>query len=540
MAKCIILVRVSSKQQDDSAQKKELIEYAINHGYKDESQRILIENTESATKNDEEHRQGITDMKRYIEKDSSVDCVFCWEVSRLGRRYDVLESVRDFLIGHKINLILLREGVRLLDKDGSVNTSGKLVVDVSMAIAKYEMETKSARLERERKRKTAEGKAPTGRVLYGYKFDENGYVVPDEEIAAPRIREIFEWAREGKSTLWIWDECYKRGYFSYRSRKSGKNYICSILSQPAYCGRDGYRTNTKYKGIVTQKTFDEVKRAKSDRICKPKTTTKFIAYGRSLVRYMTDEGKECAMCVGHSRNSYRTIQGILPVSVNLNMNVIDYIIWRETIMLYTQYLVKQGEKTFRQLQDEQTILEQKIETSQKIVKSLISQKERKGDRYDIGELTLEKYKSDIKSLNVEIKKEEENLNDYEESLTRIHNQLERVGNDRWAKVDYKSIESITDDNERKKIIDTIITSVVVTRYGQTENGDKKYKIQIKQKVNWLYNSFFEYWQRGGVFHLIQHSFNPVGEKIEYVKDISKDIVRRFESDWSVRHKKNTE
>ena len=540
MAKCIILVRVSSKQQDDSAQKKELIEYAINHGYKDESQRILIENTESATKNDEEHRQGITDMKKYIEKDSSIDCVFCWEVSRLGRRYDVLESVRDFLIGHKINLILLREGVRLLDKDGSVNTSGKLVVDVSMAIAKYEMETKSARLERERKRKTAEGKAPTGRVLYGYKFDKNGYVVPDEEIAAPRVREIFEWAREGKSTLWIWDECYKRGYFSYRSRKSGKNYICSILSQPAYCGRDGYRTKTKYKGIVTEKTFDEVERAKRGRICKPKTTTKFVAYGRSLVRFMTEEGKECAMCIGHARNSYRTVQGVLPVSVNLNMNVIDYIIWRETIMLYTQYLVKQGEKTFRQLQDEQTILEQKIETSKKIVKSLISQKERKGDRYDIGELTLEKYKSDIKCLNVEIKKEEENLNDYEESLTRIHNQLERVGNDRWAKVDYKSIESITDDNERKKIIDTIITSVVVTRYGQTENGDIKYKIQIKQKVNWLYNSFFEYWQRGGVFHLIQHSFNPVGEKIEYVKDISKDIVRRFESDWSVRHKKNTE
>ena len=45
-------------------------------------------------------------------------------------------------------------------------------------------------------------------------------------------------------------------------------------------------------------------------------------------------------------------------------------------MLYTQYLVKQGEKTFRQLQDEQTILEQKIETSKKIVKSLISQKEK--------------------------------------------------------------------------------------------------------------------------------------------------------------------
>ena len=77
------------------------------------------------------------------------------------------------VVSVRVNLILLREGVRLLDKDGSVNSSGKLVVDVSMALAKYEMETKSARLERDRRKKTAEGKATTGRVLFGYTFDKD-------------------------------------------------------------------------------------------------------------------------------------------------------------------------------------------------------------------------------------------------------------------------------------------------------------------------------------------------------------------------------
>ena len=537
MAKCIILVRISSKQQDDSAQREELIEYAINQGYKDESQRILIENTESATKNDEEHRQGITDMKRYIEEDSSIDCVFCWEVSRLGRRYDVLESVRDFLIGHKINLILLREGVRLLDKDGSVNTSGKLVVDVSMAIAKYEMETKSARLEREKKKKTAEGKAPTGRVLFGYTFDKDGYVVADEEKTAPIVREIFNHAKDGKSALWIWDEYSRRGYFNNKSRVRGKNYILQILAQPAYCGRKGYKTNTKYKAIVPEALFDEVQNAKKDRINKPKTTSKFVAYGRSIVKYISENGRECAMSIGHSRNSYRTTAGVLPSVISINMNVIDYILWKETVMLYTQYLVKQGERTLRSLTSEREIVQQKMDTAEKKISSIISQKERKGVRYEIGELTREKYQDEIKLCNKTIKKEEANIVDYKQRIERIDKQIAGLGTDRWAKVDYKSIETITDDEERKSIIDTIVSAITVTPYGLTEKGDKKYKIELKQKVNWLYNTFFEYWQRGGVFHLIKHSFNPVGEKIEYTKDISSEIIKRFPTDWSVRHPK---
>ena len=540
MAKCILLVRVSSKQQDFSAQKKELEDFAIMNGYKEEADRIPIENKESAIKLTEEQREGIAEMKKRIEDDSSIDCVFAWEISRIGRRYDVIESVRDFLIEHKVNLKLYHEGVQLLNKDGSVNTGGKLVVDVSMAIARYEMETKIARLNREKERKTEEGKTPTGRILYGYKFDDNGYVVTDEEIAAPRIREIFEWAREGKSTLWIWDECYKRGYFSYRSRIRGKNYICSILSQPAYCGREGYKTKTKYKGIVTEKLYDEVQSAKEGRIHKPKTTSKFVAYGKSLVKYVTEDGRECAMCIGHSRNSYRTNPGVLSPSVNLNMNVIDYIIWKETIMLYTQYLVKQGEETFSQLQDEQSVLEQKIKASINIVKGIKAQKERKGARFEIGEMTEERYMSEIKALNAKIKKEEETRIGYEESLARVQRQIKGLGNDRWAIIDHKSIESITDDDERKSIIDTIITGVIVTNYGLSETGDKKYKIQIKQKVNWLYNRFFEYWQRGGVFHLIQHSISPIGEAVDKTQDISDDIIRRFPSDWSIRKKRKSE
>lgn len=534
--KCILLVRVSSKQQDYTAQKQDLIDYAIKEGYKEEKDRIIIENKESAIKNDEEHRQGIAEMKTEIEKDSSIDCVFCWEISRLGRRYDVLESVRDFLISHKINLKLYREGVQLLDKDGSVNASGKLVVDVSMAIAKYEMDTKIARLQRDRDRKTVDGKTPTGRVLYGYYIDKDGYVQIDEETTAPRIREIFDWARNGKSTLWIWDECQKRGYFPDKKRKTGKGYICAILSQPAYYGGEGKNTKTKYKPIISKQVFDKVQNAKQGRRNKPKSTSKFVAYGKGIVKYVVKES-EFAMCIGHSRNSYRTVPcEALPKSISVNMNVIDFILWRETVHLYTQYLVKKGERTLRQFEEEKKVLEQKIIAAEKRIKSLLSQKERKGDRYDMGELTRDRYIEDIKLLNNYIQKEQDNLNNYKIELLGKEKQIQNIGDDRWAKIDYKSIEGICDDDERKRIIDTIITSITVSPFEQTETGDKKYKIRINQRVNWLYNKYFEYWQRGGVFHLIEHSLYPIGDK-EYIKDISKDIVRRFESDWSIRHPK---
>ena len=55
MAKAILLVRVSTENQSFEQQTKELINVALKDGY-DKSDLIIIENKESAIKNDEEHR----------------------------------------------------------------------------------------------------------------------------------------------------------------------------------------------------------------------------------------------------------------------------------------------------------------------------------------------------------------------------------------------------------------------------------------------------------------------------------------------------
>ena len=93
MAKAILLIRVSSAGQSYEQQTKDLKEFAVKDGY-DENDLIIIETKESARKLSEEERLGLNEMKEAIQKDPSIDCVYCREINRIGRRYDVLTSMK--------------------------------------------------------------------------------------------------------------------------------------------------------------------------------------------------------------------------------------------------------------------------------------------------------------------------------------------------------------------------------------------------------------------------------------------------------------
>ena len=143
MAKAIILVRVSTENQSFEQQTKELISVAIKDGYK-ESDLIIIENKESAIKNDEEHRLGLIQMKEAIKNDPTINCVYCREVSRIGRRYDVLSGIKTYFVQNKIQLIVAGENrVELLDKKGEITFTGNIMFEVACQTATNEMQDKA-------------------------------------------------------------------------------------------------------------------------------------------------------------------------------------------------------------------------------------------------------------------------------------------------------------------------------------------------------------------------------------------------------------
>ena len=74
MKKCILLSRVSTRQQTLEQQTNELLRFAKNRGYSDDNI-ITIEDKESAIKLDEEHRKGLIKMKEYIAADKDINCI---------------------------------------------------------------------------------------------------------------------------------------------------------------------------------------------------------------------------------------------------------------------------------------------------------------------------------------------------------------------------------------------------------------------------------------------------------------------------------
>ena len=68
MANVIILLRVSTVQQDYEQQKNDLVAWSKHLGYEDY---ILIEDKESAVKLKEEERLGLNKLKEIISNDSS-------------------------------------------------------------------------------------------------------------------------------------------------------------------------------------------------------------------------------------------------------------------------------------------------------------------------------------------------------------------------------------------------------------------------------------------------------------------------------------
>ena len=81
MGKAILLVRVSTERQSFDAQEQELFQLAIADGYS-ESDIIPVCEKESGIKLKEEERKGLNTMKQLIESDSSIDCVYSWEIFR--------------------------------------------------------------------------------------------------------------------------------------------------------------------------------------------------------------------------------------------------------------------------------------------------------------------------------------------------------------------------------------------------------------------------------------------------------------------------
>ncbi len=252
----ILLVRVSTTQQDYEAQIVDLTQYAENLGYTDFH---IIETKETAFA-DLSQKVGTNSMFNYIDEHPEYNTVFTTEISRLARRQSILHQIKEHCEHKQIQIYIKDLEFILLDKQGKITQNAEMTFTLFGMFAEAEVKQKIERFTRKRKELMAQGISISGKLLFGYDrlyledIERNTLVKNDKQ--ADMIRNIFSWYLNGlnnqksPSVKAISLHCVKLGYHPYTHSKRNVN---KLLKEQAYTGLK--TTNNKAKnpkfGIVT-------------------------------------------------------------------------------------------------------------------------------------------------------------------------------------------------------------------------------------------------------------------------------------------------
>lgn len=457
--KAILLIRVSTEAQDLVQQRERVVDAAKRDGY---DELILIEDKESAVKLSEEERNGLNRLKETIEHDSSVKAVYAYEISRISRRPDVVFSIRNFLIEHKIQLIILNPYFKMLKDDGTLSETSNIFFGIFASMAENEGYIRKARTIRGKEKKKALGLHYTGRVPFGYKTNKLKEYVLDP-MTAPLVKKIFNmYVKEDVSLRNIVKELQSQGFFTNITFHGCVRNIQEMLHREYYCG-----TVKGYPQIISKELFD-----KAQEIKKRKTIVSPRTENKALLKGLLFNKSTMHMMQGNtSQGAYHTSHG---GGVAVKMSIIEPIIWDYAVKLHKDYYSKDYEGAIKEATRMIQLTMRKQFTSQQKIREYGAQIERLEERIVLGKISASKADMLEEQINTNIQEEKANYNKICDDLERYREQEQNVLKESEKKYDYTLFE-IDDKIELiKKVIDKIIVS---------RDENKKLHIEIYNKYN---------------------------------------------------------
>lgn len=316
---CILLVRVSTHQQDYDAQITDIKKKAAGFGYTD----YKIIQTKETGLADLSDKVGTNEMFQFILNNPEYNTVIATEMSRLGRRQSVLQLVKEWFIKHEVQLFVKDSGFWLFE-NGKVNANAQMSFTIYALFAEAEIQAKKARFIRSRRDLMAKGISISGKLLFGYKREElpnkkNTLIKNEEE--AKVIRDLYNWYLHGKddvqdpSIKHLTLECIKEGYPKYTHSKRNVN---KLLKEKGYTGfkttnnkrknplyKEGEKepkhitsnNEIKYPPIIEQDLFDRVQLKLKSNVSKKTREGKHTTILAKLIR--------CSSCGRNLSANYR-------------------------------------------------------------------------------------------------------------------------------------------------------------------------------------------------------------------------------------------
>lgn len=509
MNKIIILARISTAPQNIESQTNDLIKEAVHLGY-DEKHQIIIETIESATKLSEEERLGLRKMKHYIETDKDVDCVICWEPSRLARQQKILFSIRDYLIANKIQLYILNPYVKLLNDDRTqIDPTANIVFSLFATISENEMMIKKERFMREKNKLTMEGKKAAGAVIFGYMKDKDKKCVP-HPLHSKIIVDIYNhYVNEQDASCYETYKYISNKYpelFKPLEYKKAQRKMQYFLSKSLYA--DG---NWCYQPIISKDIFEAARKKTELATCRPRYKCKRQLLSRGKLycghcgKMMTGSGGNVkAYCC--STDKLHNIQ--------INIDAMDWLMWEETHEIVNLNAALDNNTKINEFNEK--IKYKRIEQNQiaKMISELDEKENKILDLYlenKINKTTLdkriddihyekEKYNSELNSLNIEINELQTTLDNTQKDVLK-----------------YNSInaDSITNFETRLELVRQYIDKVIVTKKGLYTYLEFFYKSGIYIVQHGLY----KYRNMGGWKKIIRINADETEDVILYKKKI---------------------
>ncbi len=209
------------------------------------------------------------EFNRMLEdcKSHKLEIVITKDVSRFGRyTVEVLDAF------NQLNAL----GVRVIFEGNSLdtaNTDSDLMVAIMESIAQAENESRSEDIKWGIKQRAAQGTSKLyDRKCYGYKHNENGHSVIDEE-KAKNVKLIYDLYLSGQSVVGIIKELAKRKILSPKGKENwNKRSIEWILSNEKYTGdvellkssksEVHYLASGSHPAIISREVFEAVQMEK--------------------------------------------------------------------------------------------------------------------------------------------------------------------------------------------------------------------------------------------------------------------------------------
>ena len=460
MKQILALLRVSTLQQDLDAQKEAVTKAIINDGYTvDEIQ--FIEKKESAIKLKEEEREGLQEMKELLVEYPSIKAVYCFAVDRLARRVSVVISIKDYLLERGINLVFLNPRPLATMRK---NEKGEWVEDEISAMmllflsygAEMEMKIKKARFKAAKELMRTQNKITEAKPIFGYYKDENKYARIDEKEGAI-VRDLFnDYLKRNISLRDLYNEYAANDKLPVTKGASAR--LASIFSNLAYSGQI-----KKYPMIVTPELQNAVIAKMKGNKTLSKNGTQNIYLGKHLLVDSTG-----GRLVGNGgKCNYRSFQLGQTCTV-VNINAVDSILWHCAVSLQVNYLASNMLEMRKNYDKDIERLTKQIESQEKKLEELHKQQSLALKQLINGKTTEEAYEQVADDLNERERNITSRMTEYQTEISKIQKLQDTMEESTTLSEKVDNIKEITDDTQRKEIIDSMIDKVMVKKISSTE------------------------------------------------------------------------